>query len=116
MAKLISTCPLYLVVPLLLSLLAWNPGSASAAVSTCVVKLQFSGGDKADIATDTFAKKILDEEGYKVIDDWLFTIWSHRDYDGKITITLHRNSELRFPVKVSMKRSRSSPTVQETSS
>ena len=100
MAKPISTGPFYSVLPLLLLLLAWNPGSASAADSTCVVKLQFSAGDKADIATDTFAKKILDEEGYKVIDDWLFTIWSNRDYDVKIIITHTESPNYGFPVSL----------------
>jgi hypothetical protein len=82
------------------SLLIWNSGVASAAVSACVVKLEFSSDDKADSATDTFARKILNEEGYKVIDDWLFTIWSHSDYDVKIIITHTESPNYGFPVSL----------------
>jgi hypothetical protein len=79
--------------------LTWNSGGVSAAVSTCVVKLAFSS-DESDNSTDTFAKKTLDEEGYKVIDDWLFTIWSHSDYDVKIIITHAESPNYGFPVSL----------------
>ncbi len=79
--------------------LIWNSGSASAAVSTCVVKLEFSS-DQSDKSTDTFAKQILDSEGYKVIDNWLFTIWSHSDYDVKINITHTESPNYGFPVSL----------------
>jgi hypothetical protein len=79
--------------------LIWNSGSASAAVSTCVVKLEFSS-DQSDKSTDTFAKQILDSEGYKVIDNWLFTIWSHSDYDVKINVTHTESPNYGFPVSL----------------
>jgi hypothetical protein len=82
------------------SLLIWNGSAASAAVPTCVVKLAFSTDDSADSATATFAKQILDSEGYKVIDDWLFTIWSRHDYDVKITITHAESPNYGFPVSL----------------
>jgi hypothetical protein len=79
--------------------LIWNSGSASAVTSTCVVKLEFSS-DQSDKSTDTFAKQVLDNEGYKVIDNWLFTIWSHSDYDVKINITHTESPNYGFPVSL----------------
>ncbi len=94
-----STASIYSVLPLLfLFLLGWNPSAAAAAVSTCVVKLEFSSSDKADGATSTFAKQILSEQGYKVIDAWLFTIWSHSNYEVKIAITHGEVPNYGFPV------------------
>ena len=64
-----------------------------------MVKLEFSS-DQSDKSTDTFAKQILDSEGYKVIDNWLFTMWSHRDYDVKIIITHTESPNYGFPVSL----------------
>jgi hypothetical protein len=64
-----------------------------------VVKLEFSS-DQSDKSTDTFAKQVLDSEGYKVIDNWLFTIWSHSDYDVKIIITHTESPNYGFPVSL----------------
>jgi hypothetical protein len=72
---------------LLVSLLVWQTTAASAAVPTCVVKLKLSSDDKSDSGTTAFVKQVLTGQGYKVIDDWLFTVWSASDYDVKITIT-----------------------------
>jgi hypothetical protein len=77
----------------------WNSGDASAATSTCVVKLSFSP-DQSDKSTDTFAKQILGDEGYTVIDEWLFTLWSHSDYDVKIAITHTESPNYGFPVSL----------------
>jgi hypothetical protein len=90
---------IYWVAALFGSFLIWNSGIASAAVSTCVVKLEFSS-DQSDKTTDAFAKQILDSEGYKVIDNWLFTIWSHSDYDVKINITHTESPNYGFPVSL----------------
>jgi hypothetical protein len=75
------------VMALFMSLLVWNPIAVSAAAPTCVVKLKFSSDDKSDSATNAYVKQILTRQGYKIIDDWLFTIWIPRDYDVKIIIT-----------------------------
>jgi hypothetical protein len=73
---------------LFMSLLIWNPIAASAAAApTCVVKLKFSSDDESDSATNAYAKQILTGQGYTIIDDWLFTIWSSSDYDVRIIIT-----------------------------
>ncbi len=90
-----SICSL---APLFVSLLIANPGIASAAASTCVVKLQFSSEEKADVGTSTFVKQVLDAQGYRVIDDWLFTMWSHSDYDVKIAVTHTEVPNYGFPV------------------
>ncbi len=87
-----------LVAPLLASLLIANHSVASAAESACVVKLQFSAGEKADVGTSTFVKQVLDTEGYKVIDDWLFTMWSHSDYAVTIVVTHTEVPNYGFPV------------------
>ena len=78
---------IYSVMPLFISLLIWSAIAASAAAPTCVVKLEFSSNEKADSGTDAYVKQVLTGQGYKVIDDWLFTIWSPSDYDVKIVIT-----------------------------
>jgi hypothetical protein len=93
--------PLYPIVAFALFLLIGNPGAASAAASTCVVKLELSSSDKADSGTSTFVKQVLGDEGYKVIDGWLFTIWSHGDYDVKITITHNEVPNYGFPITLS---------------
>ena len=72
---------------LFMCLLIGNPIAASAAAPTCVVKLKFSSDDKSDSATNAYVKQILTRQGYKIIDDWLFTIWSPSDYDVTIIIT-----------------------------
>jgi hypothetical protein len=85
---------------LVLSLLTWTPAAAAADASNCVVKLKFSSDDRSDSATNTFAKQILGDEGYKVIDDWLFTIWSHSDYEVKIIINHTDVPNYGFPVSL----------------
>lgn len=74
-------------MPLVASLLVWSPIAASAAAPTCVVKLKFSSSDQSDNGTDNFVKGVLSGQGYKIIDDWLFTIWSRSDYEVKVDIT-----------------------------
>jgi hypothetical protein len=93
--------PLELIVAFAVSLLIGNPSAVSAAASTCVVKLELSSSDKADSGTSAFVKQILGDEGYKVIDSWLFTIWSHGDYEVKITITHDEVPNYGFPVSLS---------------
>ncbi len=78
---------IYWVVPLFISLLIWNPTAASAATPTCVVKLKFSSDDESDNAMNAYVKQVLTGQGYQVINDWLFTIWSPSDYDVEISIT-----------------------------
>ena len=63
------------------------------------MKLEFSS-DQSDKSTNAFAKQVLDSEGYKVIDNWLFTIWSHSDYDVKIIITHTESPNYGFPVSL----------------
>lgn len=91
---------IYSVMPLFVSLLFWSPIAASAAVPTCVVKLKFSADDKFDSATDAFVKRVLIGQGYTVIDDWLFTMWSSSDYEVKIIITHTEVPNYGFPVSL----------------
>jgi hypothetical protein len=72
--------------------------ATSAAAPSCVVKLQFSSSDQSDNGTDNFVKGVLSAQGYKVIDDWLFTIWSHSDYEVKVNITHTEFPNNGFPV------------------
>jgi hypothetical protein len=65
-----------------------------------VVKLNFSSDDPADSGTNTFVKQVLNGEGYTVIDDWLFTVWSHSDYEIKIIITHTETPNYGFPVSL----------------
>jgi hypothetical protein len=83
-----------------MSFLIWNPIAASAAVPTCVVKLKFSSDDKSDSATNAFVKQVLIGEGYKIIDDWLFTMWSASDYDVKIIMSHTMVPNYGFPVSL----------------
>jgi hypothetical protein len=85
-------------VLLLLSLLIWNPAAASAAAPTCVVKLKVSSNDSSDGGTKTFVTKVLTGEGYRIIDDWLFTAWSAFDYDVKIVLNYTVTPNFGFPV------------------
>lgn len=52
-----------------------------------MVKLKFSSDDKSDNATNAYVKRVLTGQGYKIINDWLFTLWSASDYDVQIIIT-----------------------------
>ena len=81
-----------------MALLIWSPNAASAAAPTCVVKLSFSSSEKSDSGTDAFVKQVLTAEGYKIIDDWLLTIWSSSDYEVKIAITHTVVPNYGFPV------------------
>jgi hypothetical protein len=83
-----------------MSLLIWNSIAASAAAPTCVVKLKFSSDDKSDTATNAFVEQVLTRQGYKIIDDWLFTILSASDYDVKIIITHTEVPNYGFPVSL----------------
>ncbi len=85
-------------VPLFASLLIWNPAAASAAVPSCVVKLKVSANDASDGGTKAYVTEVLAGQGYKIIDDWLFTDWSASDYDVKITITNTVTPNYGFPV------------------
>jgi hypothetical protein len=92
---------IYRMVPflLLMSLLIWNLNAASAATPTCVVKLKFSSDDKSDSGTNAYVKQVLTGQGYKIINDWLFTIWSATDYDVKVIITHTVIPNYGFPVR-----------------
>ena len=83
-----------------MSLLIWNPIAASAAAPTCVVKLSFSSDDTSDRVTKTYVKQVLTGQGYKIINDSLFTIWSARDYDVNIVITHTVIPNYGFPVSL----------------
>jgi hypothetical protein len=85
---------------LFVSLLIWNPIAAFAAAATCVAKLAFSSDDKSDSGTDAFVKQVLIGLGYKVIDDWLFTIWKGDDYDVKVIINHTQVPNYGFPVSL----------------
>ncbi len=88
------------MMPLFISLLIGNPIAASAAAPTCVVKLKFSSDDKSDSGTNAFVKQVLTEQGYKVIDDSLLTMWSASDYDVKIVITHTAVPNFGFPASL----------------
>jgi hypothetical protein len=77
-----------------------NPIAVSAATPTCVVKLKVSSDDNSDSSTEAFAKQVLTQQGYKVIDDWLFTIWSGSDYEVRISITHTEVPNYGFPVSL----------------
>jgi hypothetical protein len=83
-----------------MSLLIWNPVAASAAAPTCVVKLRFSSDDKSDSGTNAFVRQVLIRQGYKVIDDSLFTVWRASNYDVKIIITHTVVRNYGFPVSL----------------
>ena len=85
-------------VPLFVSLLIWNPIAASAAAPTCVVKLKVSSNQDSDGGTKAFVTQILTGQGYKIIDDWLFTAWRASDYDVKIVMTYTVTPNFGFPV------------------
>jgi hypothetical protein len=86
------------VLRLFVSLLIWNPAAASAAAPACVVKLKVSSNDDSDGGTKAFVTKVLTGQGYKIIDDWLFTVWSASDYDVKIILTYTVTPNFGFPV------------------
>lgn len=85
---------------LFVSLPIWSQSARSADASSCVVKLNFSSDDPADSGTNTFVEQVLNGEGYTVIDDWLFTVWSHSDYEVKIIITHTETPNYGFPVSL----------------
>src|SRR5580658_556306 len=85
---------------LFVSLLIWNPIAASATTATCVAKLAVSADDKCDSGRDAFVKQVLTGLGYKVIDDWLFTIWKGDDYDVKVIINHTQVPNYGFPVSL----------------
>jgi len=80
------------------SFLIWSPVAASGAAPTCVVKLKVNSDDKSESATYAYAEQILNDQGYKIISDWLFRILSHSDYDVKIIITHTVFPNYGFPV------------------
>lgn len=82
------------LVPLFAALLIWN---LIAAPATCVVKLKVSANDNSDDGITAYVKQVLAGQGYKVIDDWLFTLWSASDYDVKIVITHTTVANFGFP-------------------
>jgi hypothetical protein len=88
------------VTLLFVSLLIGDPIAASAAAPTCVAKLAFSSDDKSDSGTDTFVKQVLTGLGYRVIDDWLFTVWKGDDYDVKVIINHTQVPNYGFPVSL----------------
>lgn len=90
---------MYRVMPLVMSLVIWNPIAASAAAPTCVVKLTFSS-DQSARATNAYVKQILTGQGYKVISDWLLTAWSASDYHVKIIISHTTLPNYGFPVSL----------------
>jgi hypothetical protein len=80
------------------SLLIWNPAAASAAAPICVVKLKVSSNEDSDGGTKAFVTQILTGQGYKIIDDWLFTMWRASDYDVQIVMTYTVTPNYGFPV------------------
>jgi hypothetical protein len=88
----------FCAVALFASVLIWNPAAASAAVPTCVVKLKVSSNDASDGGTKAYVTEVLTGQGYKIIDDWLFTIWRASDYDVKIILTYTVTPNFGFPV------------------
>ena len=86
------------VVPLLVSVLIWNSAAASTAAPTCVVKLKVSSNEDSDGGTKAYVTQVLTGQGYKIIDDWLFTVWSASDYDVKIILTYTVTPNYGFPV------------------
>ena len=86
------------LMPLCMALPICSPIAASAAAPTCVVKLAFSSDDTADRGTKKYVKQVLRGQGYKIINDSLFTIWSASDFDLKITITHTEVPNYGFPV------------------
>jgi len=85
-------------VALFVSPLIWTPAAASAAAPTCVVKLKVSSNDSSDGGTKAFVTKVLTGQGYRIIDDWLFTLWSAFDYDVKIVVNNSVTPNFGFPV------------------
>ncbi len=85
-------------VSLFVSLLIWNPAAASAAAPACVVKLQVSSNGDSDGGTKAFVTQVLTGQGYKIIDDWLFTMWRASDYDVNIVMTYSVTPNYGFPV------------------
>jgi hypothetical protein len=83
-----------------MSLLIWDPIVTSAAAPTCVVKLKFSSDDKSDSGTEAYVEQVLTGQGYKIIKDSLFTIWSASDYDVEIVITHTVVPNYGFPVSL----------------
>jgi hypothetical protein len=90
--------PILSAVALFASLLIWNPAAASAAAPACVVKLQVSSNGDSDGGTKAFVTQVLTGQGYKIIDDWLFTMWRASDYDVKIIMTYSVTPNYGFPV------------------
>jgi hypothetical protein len=86
------------MMPLFMVLLICNPIATFAAAPTCVVKLKFSSDDKADSGTNAYVKQVLTRQGYTIINDWLFTIWSASDYYVKIIVTHTVVPNYGFPV------------------
>jgi hypothetical protein len=80
------------------SLLIWNPAAASAVAPTCVVKVKVSSNEESDGGTKTFVTEVLTGQGYKITDDWLFTMWRASDYDVKIVMTYTVTPNYGFPV------------------
>ncbi|MFZ2064346.1 MAG: hypothetical protein WAV27_00025 [Xanthobacteraceae bacterium] len=89
---------IFSAVPLFVSLLIWNPAAASAVTPTCVVKLKVSSNEGSDGGTKAFVTKVLTGQGYKIIDDWLFTMWRASDYDVQIVMTYTLVQNYGFPV------------------
>ncbi len=82
---------------LIVSFLVWSPIATAADAPSCVVKLKFSSDQRADSATDTYVRQVLTQQGYKVVDDWLFTMWTHSNYEVKVTITHTLLANFGFP-------------------
>jgi hypothetical protein len=85
------------VASLIVSLVVWSQVAAAAEVASCVVKLKFSSDQRADSATDAYVRQVLAQQGYKVVDDWLFTMWTHSNYEVKVTITHTLLANFGFP-------------------
>jgi hypothetical protein len=85
-------------VSLFVSLLIWNPAAASAGAPACVVKLKVSSNGDSDGGTKAFVTQVLTGQGYKIIDDWLFTMWRASDYDVNIVMTYSATPNYGFPV------------------
>ena len=63
-----------------------------------MVKLQVSSNGDSDGGTKAFVTQVLTGQGYKIIDDWLFTMWRASDYDVNIVMTYSATPNYGFPV------------------
>jgi len=95
---------LVLAAGLTISLQIGTAAAASAAAPTCVVKLKVSTNDSSDGGTKAFVTKVLTAQGYRIIDDWLFTMWRASDFKVRIVLTSDVTPNYGFPVTLTTMR------------